>query len=146
MSTEARTPKPSTLRINSTVSSETALDEIPQLRRGVNADESHDEDSASEKAVADDDENETEETSEEFIKKRTRASHCDDEVCSDASDCAACGARDCPLGAIEHYWHDGCPSCWVEAERAKKAAKAAVDKAVIDDKRPPSREQIEVNK
>ncbi len=27
-------------------------------------------------------------------------------------ECAVCGVRDCPLGADEHYWHDGCPACW----------------------------------
>lgn len=26
-------------------------------------------------------------------------------------ECAKCGERDCPFGAIEHYWHDGCPIC-----------------------------------
>jgi hypothetical protein len=27
-------------------------------------------------------------------------------------ECAKCGERDCPHGAIEHYWHDGCPYCY----------------------------------
>ncbi len=26
-------------------------------------------------------------------------------------ECAKCGMRDCPFGAMEHYWHDGCPIC-----------------------------------
>jgi len=26
-------------------------------------------------------------------------------------ECMVCGMRDCPQGAPEHYWHDGCPSC-----------------------------------
>jgi hypothetical protein len=28
-------------------------------------------------------------------------------------ECDLCGERDCPGGAWEHYWHDGCPYCWV---------------------------------
>ena len=29
-------------------------------------------------------------------------------------ECDVCAVRDCPHGAIEHYWHDGCPACWKE--------------------------------
>jgi len=27
-------------------------------------------------------------------------------------ECGLCGERDCPYGAYEHYWHDGCPYCY----------------------------------
>lgn len=27
-------------------------------------------------------------------------------------ECSFCATLDCPNGAYEHYWHDGCPACW----------------------------------
>ena len=45
-------------------------------------------------------------------------------VCKcDNPECLAAGARDCPFGAPEHYWHDGCPTCYEAAQ--KSAAEAA---------------------
>ncbi len=68
-------------------------------------------------------------TSEDFTRRHSHDSHQDDDLCSDASGCAACSVRDCPHGAVEHYWHDGCPSCTYEAEQQKKSnCSAAVEK------------------
>lgn len=62
------------------------------------------------------------ETEEQFILRHTNADHRDDAVCSDASGCFSCSIRDCPYGAIEHYWHDGCPSCTEAADESRKQA------------------------
>jgi len=27
-------------------------------------------------------------------------------------ECNLCAILDCPNNTHEHYWHDGCPTCW----------------------------------
>ena len=51
-------------------------------------------------------------TREEWIENLCPepANHRDDGECP-ADECTACAKRDCPHGAPEHYWHDGCPTC-----------------------------------
>lgn len=40
--------------------------------------------------------------------------HRDDAARKDClrDECLLCGVMDCPDGHIEHYFHDGCPSCY----------------------------------
>ena len=44
------------------------------------------------------------------------ANHMPTNECPD-QECSLCAIRDCPNQCAEHYWHDGCPACYV-AEHA----------------------------
>lgn len=36
------------------------------------------------------------------------------------AECEVCGIRDCPNGAFEHYWRDGCPGCYEAAQKQRE--------------------------
>lgn len=42
------------------------------------------------------------------------------------NECTICSVRDCPFGAIEHYWHDGCPQCYHRSIEWKNKSKSEI--------------------
>ena len=64
---------------------------------------------------------EREMTTEEWVECHfgTPGNHTDDGECP-VDECTACGTRDCPHGAPEHHWRDGCPTCYIHTNKIAK--------------------------